>query len=440
MTHFTRPLFLAALLAASLAPGAARACDEAERLRLSDELSSLAQKNAWAGVERKYLELKRTKCELKYDQHSIGAESAKNLGKTFEIWERLQAATAIEAEPVVTAAIQAIEENYGRVEIRGDARHRAPLLRDEMPFAPDQRKSIEYAMSVMEGTGSFKGMLPVGTYKVADKEFAVSAGSSEWQIVAVGKGKPVVGPDETGPAISDQGLINWVGPIAFAGAGYFSSPEPAIRYVKDPTEEDLIFDTPVVQGQDRTIGTPDDCGSGDAAWDFDQDSTTDSCRFTERQAAGFATPNIELTVGGEVGLTYKAPEAGVVGAITYRRLVGNSLNQFTLWGAGVVRPGNLRIVAGPTYSMVVGKATGFATWVDEGQSDDFDNRKNALPVPGLATGGGFAGSVGYALFDLGESLQGVVEAHGHFQFDGWRSYSGIGLRVGIVPKVKRFEG
>lgn len=432
-----RPLVGIAVLASlALASGSASACDEAERLRLSDELKSLAQKNAWTGVERKYTELKRTKCELKYEQHAIGAESARNLGKTFEIWERLQAANAIDAQAEVTASIAAIEESYGKVEIRGDARHRAPLLRDEMPFAPDQRKSIEYAMEFIGGTGSFKGMLPLGSYRIADKDFTVEAGG-DWQVISVGRGKPVVGPDDGGGVQSEK-FINWAGPIAMVGTGFFGSGAPSNpTYVKNPTIDQVVLDSPVVNsdcnGQpDRKVQVTD--ANGDLV---------DGCVYTKRQPGDiglFQTPVVDITLGGEAGLTYRAPEAGVVGTVTYRRLFGNSFNQITLHGAGMIRPGDFRIVAGPTFGMVVGKGTGYADWVDEGQSEAFRNtRQDQETVSGIGMGGGLAGSFGYAALDL-EPFSGLVELHGHFQHDGRRAYSGIGLRIGIVPKVTRFEG
>jgi len=414
------------------APTTAWACDEAERLRLSDEIANLANKNAWSGVERKYAELLKTKCELKFEQYSLGAESAKNLGKTFEMYERLDAAQKIDPQEELTATLEQLNTNYGRVEVRGDARRRAALLREQMPFAPDQRKSIEYAQSVMEGTGSFKGMLPVGgPYKVADKEFTVEVGEG-FQEIIVGKGK---GPKQVRDATVDQGLINWVGPIAFIGTGFFGSRAPG----------EPIFDT---SGQlltaDPIVGPPDDrCGGYDEAYVPDPDGNLDGCYPTIRQPGDinmFSTPNLDITLGGEVGLTYRAPEMGVAATVSYRRLFGSQLNQVSFWGAWVVRPGDFRFAAGPTWGVVAGSGTGYAPWVDEGQSDIFrEQRQSEEPFKGMGMGGGFAGSAGYGVLDVA-GFQGTVELYGHYQRDNIRAYSGIGVRVGITPKIERFEG
>ncbi len=417
---------------ALMGPGTAFACEEAERLRLSDELQSLAKRNAWSGVERKYNALIKTKCELEYEQYSLGAESAKNLGKTFEMYERLQSASQITPDEELTKTLEQLRTNYGRVEIRGDARRRAPLIRDSMPFAPDQRKSIEYAQSVMEGTGSFKGMLPVGgPYKVADKEFTVEAGD-EWQEIVVGKGK---GPRKN--EFEDQGLINWVGPIASVGFGFFGSGAPNERVINENATNAELIGQPFA-------GDPNDnpCG-GDG-----ERATTNSegdhvCFPTIRQPSDiglFQTPSLDLTVGGEVGLTYRAPEMGVAATVNYRRTFGSRLNHITLWGAAVVRPGEFRFALGPTWGVVAGRGNGYAEWVDEGQSEAFrEQRQDDAQFTGYSMGGGFAGSAGYGLLDLA-GFRGMVELHGQHQRDNQRGYTTIGVRFGIVPKIERFEG
>ncbi|MEZ4319554.1 MAG: hypothetical protein R3F61_18710 [Myxococcota bacterium] len=429
-----------AIALAWLAPGAALACDEAERLRLADEISNLAKKNAWSGVERKYGELLRTKCELLFEQYSLGAESAKNLGKTYEMYERLSAAEKIDPQEELTATLEQLNTNYGRVEVRGDARRRAALLREQMPFAPDQRKSIEYAQSVMEGTGSFKGMLPIGgPYKVADKEFSVEAGP-DFETVVVGNGK---GPKTTGggnEGIEDQGLINWVGPIALIGTGFFGSGAPNGPIFKtDATDEELLRGTPIV-GRATDADYP--CGGYEEALVTD-DAGQPACLPTIRQPKDismFSTPNVDVTVGGEVGLTYRAPEMGVAATVNYRRMFGSRLNQITVWGAWVVRPGAARFALGPTWGVTAGKGNGYVDWVNEGQTEVFRvQRQSEAEYGGFGMGGGVAASAGYGVIELA-GFQGLVELHGHFQRDNLRSYSGIGLRFGIVPKIDRFQG
>ena len=63
-----------------------------------------------------------------------------------------------------------------QVELKGSERFLVPVDPKVMPFAPDQRKSVEWAQKVMTNTGSFRGMLPLGDYKVACQEFSAVAG------------------------------------------------------------------------------------------------------------------------------------------------------------------------------------------------------------------------------------------------------------------------
>src|SRR4051812_3467159 len=81
--------------AALLVPQLAHACDEAERLRLTEEQKKLAQRNAWSGVERAYESLQATKCTLEYANFFLGAESARKLGKVYEQYDRLKQAIAV---------------------------------------------------------------------------------------------------------------------------------------------------------------------------------------------------------------------------------------------------------------------------------------------------------------------------------------------------------
>jgi hypothetical protein len=421
---------------ALLGSSTAFACDEAERLRLADEISSLAKKNAWSGVERKYNALLKTKCKLELEQYSLGAESAKNLGKTFEMFERLTSAQEIAPDEELAKTIEQLETNFGRVEIRGDARRRAPLIRDSMPFAPDQRKSIEYAQSVMEGTGSFKGMLPVGgPYKVADKEFTVEAGG-DWQEIVVGKGK---GPKQQNQ-FEDQGLINWVGPIASVGFGFFGSGAPGDAILREDASNAELIGQPFAGDP---VGDPANaCGGDQDRWAQNSEGEH-VCKPTIRQPSDigfFQTPALDITVGGEVGLTYRAPEMGVAATVNYRRTFGSRLNQISVWGAAVVRPGEFRFALGPTWGVIAGRGNGYAEWVDEGQSEAFRaQRQDDAQFTGYSMGGGFAGSAGYGVLDLA-GFRGMVELHGQHQRDNHRGYTTIGIRFGIIPKIDRFEG
>ncbi|MEQ1506495.1 MAG: hypothetical protein ABMB14_29980 [Myxococcota bacterium] len=413
----TRTSIAAAFLL--VAPNLAFACDMAEKLRLTEEQKKLAARNAWSGVERQYELLRDTKCELSYDNEFLGAESARMLGKVYEQYERLKSALSVAPAadssgndpdavggpgPGILDSLEGIDAAYARVEIVGDPRRRPVLTREEMPFAPDQRKAIEWAMTVVAETGSFKGMLPLGAYVVGEVPFTVVV-SPDWNVVTVGKVKhpaptaEAVNPDAVAAGGTDtQSAVRYASLIATAGPGFFTSPEST-----KPATMDYL-------GQPAHQFAPSDVN-----------------------LSGFG-----VQLGGEVGLTYAEPALGLAMTLGYQGGFGTStFNAVSGWLAGVVRPGDLRVAVGPMYQVSFGSGTGVASWFDRQQ--DPSVKREDLKYAGLAWGGGAQASIGYGLLDL-EPLQGVVELGGAWQSDGVRNYFTFALRVGLVPAVPRFDG
>jgi hypothetical protein len=389
----TAALCLTALILAITAPSTALACDMAEKLRLAEEQKKLASRNAWTGVERSYEALLETKCELDFDQHFLGAESARVLGKTWEQYERLQKALQFEDKPEIREAMESIDANYGRVDIQGDPRRRPTLERPEMPFAPDQRKAIEWAQTVIDNTGSFYGMLPQGSYVVGEVDLVVETGP-DFQLVQVGKVKGPKGPKPEGGSggSNDQSAVNYANLVATIGPAFTGSSEGKMTELQDGGHQFVP----------ASVG-----------------------------ASGFG-----LQVGGEIGLTYAEPVAGIAAVVGYQGGYGqDTLHDVHLWVAGVVRPGEFRFALGPQYAMAFGRGTGVAEAFDRGQGQPNDS----IQWGGLAWGPGLQASAGYGLLDF-DKLRGVVELGGSWHSDGARSYFGAGLRVGVVPTVPRFKG
>lgn len=444
----TRALPIASLLALALTAPSAWACDTGERLRLSDEIKRLQQKNVFPGVERKFNELEDIGCyeELTPEILMAGGRAARELGKTFEMFSRFSDANAKEENGEATENMQGILNTYGRVDIKGSARKRAALVREQMPFPPDQRKSIAYAQSVMEGRGSFRGMLPVGEYQVADQTFTVEAGQ-EFAEIIVGKFKPPKGGDRGnsgGGKVADAGLINWMGPVFMVGGGLWGSAEPK-NQVYDAEKNAYYSATPLVLG--GTCGEDPEVLAGGVSDRYRDPSDAlgdEYCISTTRQPGSIplSSPVIDLTAGWEVGLTYTRPELGVVALANYKRTATRQFNQLTFQLGAVVRPGIFRITAGPTWGLVFGKTDDYATWTNEGQYgiDPIDpaDKARVPEISGWAMGGGFAGSFGAALMQVGP-FDGTVEAYGHWMRDDVRSYTGIGVRLGITPHLERFE-
>jgi hypothetical protein len=191
-------------------PGVASAVTQsAEVVRLTEEMTKLAQRNAWTGVERAYKKLESMGDEAfnlipkEFTSaaaiHQLGAQASSIFGETQLSQERLLRAkrsldTAVGGinDPAlrqIIDSLDAIEKAYGTVSIapRSEARSKKELKRLQgrgpelipvvQPFAPDQRRSIEAASKVIKETGVFTGLLPKGGYTLADQSFTVDAGT-----------------------------------------------------------------------------------------------------------------------------------------------------------------------------------------------------------------------------------------------------------------------
>lgn len=195
-------------LTASRGFGASPALQSAEVVRLTEEITKLAQRNAWTGVEKAYKTLEAMGDEAfnlipdglggAAGVHQLGAQASWIFGETQLSQTRLlRAKRSMEiASPIDDAALRrildsldAIEKAYGAVTIAPRSApaskrqlkrlqgHGPELMPAVQPFAPDQRRSIETAAKALKDTGSFTGLLPAGNYTLADQPFTVTAGT-----------------------------------------------------------------------------------------------------------------------------------------------------------------------------------------------------------------------------------------------------------------------
>lgn len=369
----------------------------AEKLRLEEEMKKLAAKNAWTGVERSYQALVDLNVPLTQEDHLLGSQAARFLGKTFEMYNRLQKAKELGSTAEIDTELGGIEQRYGFVDIKGNPRKPQILSVAAMPFSPDERKSIEWANTVLTNTGSFHGMLPIDVeYQIGGQTFSAKTGP-DWQNVVLGKAPKTATPTTEGgegtptpqPQPEGVGLVVYSGPIAMLGYNYMSS------------------SAPTAAPEDGYEAHPDDVsGSGIAG-----------------------------EVGAEIGFT---KVFGVAGTLGYDSLFSQDVfHGFNGWFAVALRPGELRVAAGPTYGVIMGSGTGVATWWETPSEEQYPAR--IIEYKGRSTAGGARFTVGYGLVDFGDKLRGSVELGAAWQTDGERSWMNAGLRVGVVPKIKRFK-
>ena len=169
---------LFALFAGLSPPVWAKDVAEAEHERLAEEMKQLAERRVWSGVERDFQELLQLGVALTLDDYLQGAYAARELGDVKAVHERLSAAARLKSRKDVVDWLWDIDNNYGVVELIATSGRHATLTAAEMPFDPNQRKSVEQAIDIADKENQFLGMLPKGTYTFAGQKFSVDAGLS----------------------------------------------------------------------------------------------------------------------------------------------------------------------------------------------------------------------------------------------------------------------
>jgi hypothetical protein len=217
MTVALRSLFFA-LAVVCAAPARADDVNSAEHDRIADEMSKLAQRQIWPGVERKYQELLKLGTALNLQDHIHGAMAAREAGDVLAAYDRLKEAVKIKATREVVDWLWDIDNNYGLVELVSVPARSAALDAGELPFDPNHRRAVEAAIEVARKDGVFIGMLPRGEYTFAGQKFSVTPGLA----VRI----------EVSPRMRRQGIIDPViryteSPGAIRVGGAPSSPSPA---------------------------------------------------------------------------------------------------------------------------------------------------------------------------------------------------------------------
>ena len=136
--------------------------------------------------------------DLMHIGHVRYLQAARNLGdirRYKSLVQRAKTALLATGRPADDAQLQmleaeltAIDQAYGAVSIAPRSKRSANAKKGEtvgpelipavMPFAGDQRVSIERARAQILETGSFSGLLPSGDYTLGTESFTVIAGTN----------------------------------------------------------------------------------------------------------------------------------------------------------------------------------------------------------------------------------------------------------------------
>jgi|GEM_PF-4708222 len=146
--------------------------DAAEIRRITADMKSLAQRNAWSGVERAYKQMLELDGQIPGEVHALAAQAAQTAGDVRETQMRYRKAKAAGYD--ADLALASIDDNFISAYISTQAQRPksdkkaeagAPVLSiASMPFAPNARKAIEFAQKEFAKSWAFNGMLPHGSY------------------------------------------------------------------------------------------------------------------------------------------------------------------------------------------------------------------------------------------------------------------------------------
>lgn len=229
-----------------LGPFAHAGPNDAEALRLSDEIVRLAQKTAWTGVERKYGELESLKkVEVSGHVHLLGAQAARQRGDVAAAYVRAQRALQVDPsdQEVVDEASRWLADflvNYGQVEIQLSVGFKGePTVQalDGAGFNPKIRQSMAVVETHLVRDRHYAGFLPLGRYRIGQTDFDIYGGPKVEVFVKPVKGAPPVDQPAPEPLPAERPPDRIV-TLAVRGGGWSADTWDAVS----PALRDALYD------------------------------------------------------------------------------------------------------------------------------------------------------------------------------------------------------
>ena len=391
-----------AVMAPVEASALSKAAAQGEHVRLSEEMTRLAKRGHWRGVDRSYRQLAplvRKGIQITFDDHYLGAQAARELGNVTLVYRRLLMAQAVKSDPDVTNWIADLMGQYGQVELIIPDRYKgeAELVVAMLPLQPDQRSTIGRAQQRVGEGRSYDGLLPGGEYTFGPHTFTVMPGGDTIVLHLDKKGGGEVRTRAKGE--KQPFRFTYSGPRVTLGAGW-------------------------TQGTESTEGPGGFGGVGGrvlAGWEM-----------------GVGGPLGVLTQIGYQGLTGSPGDAsGVLEEKGQFDLRKDQLHMGTGWLAVTANLGSVWMAAGPMYGLGTGAVTGVGQdCIDKpGSCGDLgNNSKDTLRysrLEGSVRAGGLAMSAGFPVMEMGR-LSGALTLHGGALSDTsrWFPFGSLGITVG----------
>jgi len=165
---------MAIVLALSTPAVAGRADDvqTSEYHRLAQELSTLAGRQAWTGVERTYRAMVALGVPMTAADHRRAADAARSRGDITALRERLAASVRLEENRDAIETLWSIDAGMGRARLEGAVELRVV----EGVWLPEAVAAVDFAAEQLAREGVFEGYLPPGTYRFGELTVVIVAG------------------------------------------------------------------------------------------------------------------------------------------------------------------------------------------------------------------------------------------------------------------------
>lgn len=165
----------ATALAASPEPAAPPSTpDVAEYERLSQELEALANRSAWAGVERTFQALLATGVTPNATDWLRGAEAARSIGDIGTTYQRVrEARKASPDDRLIVEWLYEMDHHFASVFLACDEGSLIQLRVEVMPFDPEAQRAVRFAQAQIRERCYFDGRLPEGSYRFYNKDIEV---------------------------------------------------------------------------------------------------------------------------------------------------------------------------------------------------------------------------------------------------------------------------
>ncbi len=172
-------LMLATLMMSPIAMGGG-AENRAEAQRLTQEMATLADRNAWSGVSRAYNSLVALPgVDVMLEMHLLGASAAQAEGDVNGMWACLN--RAVKTDPLHEDALMwraTLMATYGEVDLKvaKSFEGEVVLLGVDIGFNPEYRNVFVAAQEALDADRGYHGLLPLGRYQFGPEKFDVVGG------------------------------------------------------------------------------------------------------------------------------------------------------------------------------------------------------------------------------------------------------------------------